>query len=269
MANCTNTSIGKTPLFPGIMVPMPEQHLSLGIEVAGSIIRLNPQGQPANNGRRLFVGLGMSNAKQQFAKLMELYRLKYGRQRPVSTVNLGTGNWALGDMVQRMEEYKQLLLTLIAKKRTTPEQVQIALFKNSIRFQDKPFPEDVNEYVDYLEQYRELLIELFPNLKMWFMLAPVYSGYASGSAPRHEPFVYREGIAVHEFIKRHYGEAKPWIGWGPYYWADGLTPRGDGLIWKCEDFASDGVHPSTLGRIKAAEMLLRFFEQSPVTEWFT
>jgi hypothetical protein len=211
----------------------------------------------------------MSNAKQQYAALMEAYRIKYGRKRPVSTVNLGTGNWPLNDMMDKKEEYLQLLLATMIKKKVTPAQVQVAIFSNSIRGQNKQYPDDVNEYVDYMEEYLEFLISIFDNLKMLFVVPPEYSGYASAAAPRHEPFVFREGMAVDQFVKRHYGETGPWIGMGPYYWTNGLVPREDGLIWECKDVAlKDGVHPSTLGLVKTTDMLLRFFENSPVTGWF-
>jgi len=58
--------------------------------------------------------------------------------------------------------------------------------------------------------------------------------------------------------------------WGPYLWADGLNPRkSDGLVWKREDFARDGTHPSQSGREKVAQMLLDFLKTSPFAKpWF-
>lgn len=265
LANCNGTQTTNAPLFPSIWVPMPETHKTKGVEVANSIERINPAGIPAGNGRIIMANFGFSNAKQQFAGLMAAYKLKYGRGRPTTLVNLGTGNWPLNDMMNKKAEYRKLLLDTMVKKKVTPEQVQIAVFKNSIRFQDKSYPADVNEYIDYLEEYRAFIIELFDNLKMWFIIFPNYSGYASDSAPRREPFVFREGLAIDGFIRRHYGETAPWIGPGPYYWANGLIPRGDNLVWRCEHFiARDGVHPSALGLAETTDMLMRFFENSPV-----
>lgn len=131
-ANCQGIKTENDPLYSSIMVSMPEKHLSLGVEIASGIERINPLGQPAGNGRIILAGGGMSNAKQQFAGFMNAYRLKYGRSRPVTTVNLGTGNWDLSMMVKQMNEYRNLLLTTMVKKKVTKEQVQIFLFKNSI-----------------------------------------------------------------------------------------------------------------------------------------
>ena len=61
----------------------------------------------------------------------------------------------------------------------------------------------------------------------------------------------------------------PWIAWGPYLWADGLTPRSDGLTWACSDFNDDGIHPALNGRQKVTQMLLSFFKNDSVARsWF-
>jgi lysophospholipase L1-like esterase len=55
-----------------------------------------------------------------------------------------------------------------------------------------------------------------------------------------------------------------------YFWGDGMKPRqADGLVWKREDFAGDGVHPSLSGRRKVADMLLIFFAEDALAKsWF-
>lgn len=54
----------------------------------------------------------------------------------------------------------------------------------------------------------------------------------------------------------------PWLGFGPYLWTDGLTPRSDGLVWTCADVQPDGTHPSLSGRVKIASLLQDFFTQN-------
>ena len=58
--------------------------------------------------------------------------------------------------------------------------------------------------------------------------------------------------------------------WGPYFWADGTTPRkSDELVYERADLAGDGTHPSNSGRQKVAGQLLRFFKEDPLaSKWF-
>lgn len=62
----------------------------------------------------------------------------------------------------------------------------------------------------------------------------------------------------------------PLLLWGPYLWADGITPRqSDGLIWERKDFVADGVHPSQGGRKKVADQLRNFFQNDAnARTWF-
>lgn len=63
----------------------------------------------------------------------------------------------------------------------------------------------------------------------------------------------------------------PLLLWGPYFWADGVTPRqADKLVWERGDLAGDGTHPSPSGRTKVANMLLEFFRSHETAKvWFS
>ena len=52
-------------------------------------------------------------------------------------------------------------------------------------------------------------------------------------------------------------------------WADGLTPRADGLTWACPELQSDGTHPAPSGQRKVAAMLLDFLHADPTARpWY-
>ncbi len=85
------------------------------------------------------------------------------------------------------------------------------------------------------------------------------TGYSNGVYNLyHEPYAYEAGfgtkLAIHDQINGNanlnFDPSKgsvlaPWMAWGPYYWANGLLPRADGLVWSCQDSLFDGTHPSS------------------------
>ena len=89
-----------------------------------------------------------------------------------------------------------------------------------------------------------------------------------------EPIAYESAFAVKWLIEEQINNwipdrPTPWVSWGPYLWADGLTPRSDGLFWERSDFEPDGVHPSAQGALKVATMLLEFFQKDTAAKsWF-
>jgi hypothetical protein len=138
----------------------------------------------------------------------------------------------------------------------------------------------------------------YPNLKQVFISARSYGGYAT--IPLNpEPFAYENGFAVKWLVQAQISQTRgagtdpaagdlnysngtvPWVAWGPYFWANGLHARSDGLAW-CDgqqtgpcvgdpgDFRSDDhTHPSPYGLThKWTPMLMKFFLNSPYTPWF-
>jgi len=125
----------------------------------------------------------------------------------------------------------------------------------------------------------------YPNCKLAFHSSRIYAGYAS-TLLNPEPYAYESGFAVKwavgEQISQTAGNPPsngygalvagvdaPVMMWGPYLWADGLTPNGEGDTWACADLSQDGTHPSSSGVTKVGTQLLNFMLGSPYSRvWF-
>jgi hypothetical protein len=107
----------------------------------------------------------------------------------------------------------------------------------------------------------------YPNLQQVFLHARIYAGYAQTTASNPEPFALEQSLAIKylvmaQSLQLYNGTIDPvagdlltncpWIGWGYYVWANGETPRADGLTWSAAaDYQTTGgsayVHPSATG----------------------
>ncbi len=144
------------------------------------------------------------------------------------------------------------------------------------------FPTHALTLKDEYAMIAQILKTRFPNIRLAYYSSRTYAGYASTTL-NPEPFAYESGFAVKWLIEDqlngspdlNFDPARgtvraPWLAWGPYLWADGMRPRGDGLTYACSDFAADGTHPAVGGaRQKVAQMLLNFFKNDSTARlWF-
>jgi len=150
-------------------------------------------------------------------------------------------------------------------------------------------PASLGEFPKHAEKLKSDLIvvlqklkQRFPNLRLAYLSSRIYAGYAT-TPLNPEPFAYESAFAVRGLIQDQIagkpglrsdsekGDAKaPLVLWGPYLWADGTQGRKtDALVWKREDLAGDGTHPSRSGRRKVARLLLNFFRTDPTAKlWY-
>ena len=146
------------------------------------------------------------------------------------------------------------------------------------------FPADMTALTSQLESIAQNLQSKFPNIKLGYFSSVNYTGYSNGAADLDpEPYGYENGMAVKNTIQDQIGGdpnmnfnpalgavKAPWLAWGPYYWANGMIPRSDGLVWTCQDLDVDGTHPSNpAGRIKVSTQLLNFLKtDDTASKWF-
>lgn len=294
--DCTGTTTGLIPLtdfrngdswrgregglYPGGVNEPPAEHLAQGLAIARSLVPRTPLGVPDPvDGKLVFLSIGMSNARAEFGAFAELARADPSRDPRVVLVNGALGGQTAFVMSNPDSAYWRYLNTVLAREGLAPAQVGVVWLKG---LNAGPYS-DPETYADRLEIDLERLIlligERFPNARVLYASSRAYAGYASTTF-NPEPYAYATAFAVKGLIAGQingslHEEAlprsllAPWMAWGPYLWADGTTPRSDGLVWACSEFASDGTNLNAQGLGKVARMLLDFVHNDPTARvWY-
>ncbi|HUG91004.1 MAG TPA: hypothetical protein VML55_09235 [Planctomycetaceae bacterium] len=278
-------------LYGGGRNEPPEEHLARALAAAKQIEPLDREGRPSAEGRIVLISVGMSNTTQEFSAFVQLASGDPERSRQVVIVDGAQGGmdaraWAQPEQINRAgrQEPWTVLDRRLAQAGVTPEQVQVVWLKQA---RINPggigeFPRHAEELAGHIQTILHRLDEEFPNLRLAYLSSRIYAGYARG-ALNPEPYAYESAFAVRQLIQEQIagepslnadsskGEVKsPVLLWGPYLWGDGEQPRAaDGLVWRRDDLAGDGTHPSQSGRRKVGELLLEFFKSDPTARtWF-
>ena len=298
LVGCGQTSVGFVPLtdlgtalhmgasgglYPNGQNTPPAEHLAAGLAQSQAIQPLAADGSPDAAGKIGFISVGMSNAALEFNSFLRLANDDPAKNGSVVLVNGAQGGWTANKLAENPEaEYWQVLDQRLADNGLTPEQVQVVWLKEARGgVKNEPFPQEPQILQAQLQSVVQTIQTRYPNVKMVYLSSRIYGGYATGPL-NPEPIAYHSGFAVKWLIEAQIngepqlnydpaqGEvAAPWLAWGPYLWADGLTPRSDGLTWACDEFADDGTHPGDPARDKVATMLLDFFKTDETARvWF-
>jgi hypothetical protein len=289
--NCSGTSTGMIPLcdlgkdfykgFMGGLYPegtndVPLTHIREGKMQSERIIPLDKNGLPSEKGKIVLVSFGMSNTTMEFSAFIK--RVGQNKNRQLEIIDGAVGGRDITAWADPENNVWQMLLEKLEIENLSVNQVQVAWSKHALAGPSGTFPESTKVIQIALEKIAQNAIEFFPNLKCIFWSSRIYAGYASTNL-NPEPFAYETGFAVKWMIEKQIeGDAMlsikegkaPWLGWGPYLWADGLSGRKDGLVWKCTDLRkNEGTHPSEEGRQKVAKLLEEFFRTNELTiSWF-
>jgi PKD repeat protein len=145
------------------------------------------------------------------------------------------------------------------------------------------FPGHAQALQGYLGTILRIAKAKYPNLKLVYFSCRTRSYDTNAADLNPEPFAFETAFAdkwviqdqINGVNNLNYNSSNgpvvaPWLSWGPYIWADGLTTRSDGLVWLCTDLSqSDFTHPSSNGVAKVASQLLAFFKtDATTTPWF-
>jgi hypothetical protein len=265
----------------------PETHKVVALAESKRITPLDENGKPSKDGKIALMSLGMSNTAGVWMTFKELADRDPQKSPHVVLVNgavggAGARSWANGaqgpwnTMAQRLKDAK-----------LSPQQVQVVWIKHA-----EPFPPPDAPPLEYAKDLKKWLASIvrtlkseYPKVRIVYLSSRTYGGYNTAGLRlvNPEPFAYESAFSVRWLIQEqikgdtalNYDPKKgkvvaPLLLWGPYLWADGITPRkSDGLTWLRSDFEKDGVHPTLKGRTKVAERLLHFFkEDAGAKTWF-
>src|SRR5262245_17157223 len=294
--NCAGTSTGRTPLsdlgtgvyqgfegglYTGGVNGRPAAHRAAGLEIAGRIVPLDTLGNSSAARRVVVISIGMSNCTQEFSALVPKMVADPLRRPEVKPIDCAQGGQAARDIHHASAAYWDTVYTRLRGHGSSPMQAQVVWLKEAERAPAGPFPASAESLAWDLGAIVRVIKQKLPNVRACYLSSRIYAGYATSSL-NPEPYAYESGFAVKWLIEaQSAGEDSlnwdpargpveaPWLTWGPYLWADGLHPRGDGLTWRCDEYLDDGTHPNNLGRTVVADTLLAFFRgDETTTPWY-
>jgi hypothetical protein len=269
-------------LYGGGKNTPPAQHKKAAEAAIASIGPLDARGEPAIDGRVVFVSISMSNATQEFSKFEQIGDRDPRKSSSVTIVDCAQGGQAMAEWAPAGAQPWTVAERTIENAGVTNQQVQAVW----IKLANKVPRGSLEEHGKKLENDTLAVIQnakaRFPNLRIAYLSSRIYGGYTMG-ALNPEPYAYESAFPARWLIERQIegdaalnhdaarGDVKaPLLLWGPYLWADGVTPRAsDKLVYTREDLAQDGTHPSQKGREKVARLILEFFATDELAKpWF-
>jgi hypothetical protein len=208
--------------------------------------------------------------QERLDKEMDLLHMPKGKRR--SSPNLEKDTWPT--LAQR-----------IAAAGLAPQQVQV-LWLKQVEANPKPlgeFPAHARTLQADITAILNIARHHYPNLRVAYLSSRTFGGWSGRESGSPEPYAYESGFATRWLVQSqirgdaqlNYDPARgavqaPLVLWGPYFWAQGNTPRKlDGLVWSLNDVRADRLHPNETGAKKTTTLLLNFFKtDAAASRWF-
>jgi len=270
----------------------PAVHLAAGLRHAAMIQPLDTEGRPSADGKIGFLAVGYGNPALTFEQFRDLAFADPHVNRNALVLVNAAGPHLDGKHWERSWDpnYASIINSVLPSAKVTEQQIQVAWIQMinehpytplGVAFGDAYLVKGViSDTLRNLKSY-------YPNLRVAYLSGPEYGGY-DATRTLEEPFAYEASlsvrwVAVGQADLMRVGDhwdgrlgdlnyekgSVPWVTWGPYLWADGTTPRADGLTWQRDDFLADGFTLSAKGARKSATELLKFLLREPTAAgWF-
>jgi hypothetical protein len=262
-------------------------HDAFGQSVAAGIQPLDSNGNPSPNGKYVLLSIGLSITQQSWLQFVPMANADPAKNPNLVIVNGATGGATATNLTTTTNNAFWEVVTndYLPNAGVTPSQVVAVFLMDLDGGPSGTFPSDMTHLQSQFENIMQNVLTLFPNVKVAYLSSVYYTGYSVGLGKKldPEPWAYEGGFAVKNAIQDQINGVgnlnfdpslgtvtAPWMAWGPYMWANGLSPRSDGLVWSCQDVQSDGTHPSNpVGRTKVSSLLLNFFKTDDTAKtWF-
>lgn len=281
---------------------VPADHDSVG-KLRGAAIRpLDSSGNPSPSGKIVLISLGMSNTTDEWCAgssqppcTPQSFMAKAAADSHVNHLTLVILDGAFGGQdaktwtLPTSPNFDRVRDSVLSPNGVSEKQVEAAWVKEADAGPTVSLPSSSADAFALEKNLGEIVRAMkvrWPNLQQVFLSSRIYAGYATTNL-NPEPYAYESGFSVKWLVQAqieqmrgagavtdadagdlNYLTVAPWIVWGPYLWANGRTPRSDGLTWAPSDFQSDGTHPGPSGVEKVANLLMSFFLNSPYAPWF-
>lgn len=266
-------------LYPGGSNVRPAAHEAAGVSMASQITPLDASGLPDPSGRIVMIGIGMSNAYQEFGAFLSLLSSDPAINPSLTVINGAQPGLTAEYWIDPNAATWVVVNQRLAANDVTPQQVQVAWVKNT-RTGSSAFPANAQLLKSDLKAIARNLKINYPNIKIAYFSSRTHSYiYWGGLSP--EPDAFETGFSVKWLIESQInGDPElnfdptrgpvvaPYLSWSAYLWANGPNPRSDGLVWLQEDLTADCTHPSSNGEMKVAQLLMSFFKNDSTTRWF-
>ena len=260
-------------LYPNGKNSRPPAYEDAGVALGATVQPVDRDGKPSTSGKIVMISIGMSNTSCEFSQFIRLADADPRKNPSLVMIDAARSGAAATEIADPCGDYWMHVDRQLRRGEVSPAQVHVVWLKTVIPREPSGFPENARRLQQTLRSIVEILRTKFPQLKLVYVSSRIYGGYSETDL-HPEPIAYESAFAVKWLIEECINNPSPdrsipWVSWGPYLWADGLTPRSDGLIWERSDFEPDGVHPSAQGALKVATKLFEFFESdSSAQHWF-
>ena len=244
-----------------------------GVALSMTVQPLDRDGKPSASGKIVMISIGMSNTSHEFSQFIQLADADARKNPSLLMIDAALEGAAATLIALPLGDYWKHVDGQLQRYDVSAAHVQVVWLKTALARDRRAFPANARLLQRTLRSIVEILRTKFPHLRLVYVSSRAYGGY-SQSDLSPEPTAYESAFAVKWLIeecisKSSHNNSIPWVSWGPYLWADGLTPRSDGLIWERSDFEPDGLHPSPQGALKVGTRLLEFFQNDAAAKpWF-